>query len=192
VRSSSSRSTPATASSAPSATSQPIEAPVLARRFSCWRGGFATGLVVAGGLVVVTGDVVVVVETGGVVVETGGGVVVETGGVVVETGGVVLVVVDDVVEDVVVLVLVMVDVVVEMVVDGFVYVVVDVVVVDVVAGGVVCVVGSPRVSGERHPGWSFGHHAAAHTRPSPEASASGDTPYNPTTVNTAPAVSTPM
>lgn len=164
------------ASSTPSGTSQPTEAPVLARRLSWWRGGFAIGLVVVGGLVV--GGVVVVV-TGGVVV-----VVVDDVEVVV--------VVEDVVEDVVdEVVLVLVDV----VVDGFVYVDVDVVVhgVVVVVVGVVEVGGSsPLGLGARHPGRSFGHHAAAHTRPSSEAEASGPAPCSATIVNTAPAVSTPI
>ncbi|MDX8032480.1 hypothetical protein SK803_19890 [Lentzea sp. BCCO 10_0856] len=120
----------------------------------------------------------VVVETGGVVV-----VLVDVAGVVVvvvdvDVGG--LVVVD---EDVVVVVDVVVLVVVE-----------DVVVVGlvVVVLGFVVVVGSPLASGERHPGRSFGHHAAAHTRPSPEAEASGPAPDSPATVNTAPAARTPM
>ena len=51
-----------------------------------------------------------------------------------------------------------------------------VVVVDVVYVGFVVVVGSPLASGERHPGRSFGHHAAAQTRSSPEAAASGPAP----------------
>ncbi|SEP92590.1 hypothetical protein SAMN05216188_101937 [Lentzea xinjiangensis] len=73
------------------------------------------------------------------------------------------------------------DVVVDVAVDGSVQVVVLVVVVD--DGG-----SSPL--GDH--GRSFGHHAAAHTRPSPEAEASGAAPCSATTVNTAPAVSTPM
>jgi hypothetical protein len=114
--------------------------------------------------------------------------------VVVETGGVVVVVlVDDVVE---VVVLVDVVVLVEYVVD----VVVSVhVVVDVYVDGLVQVVGrvevggsSPLGAGVRHPGRSFGHHAAAHTRPSPEAEASEAAPCSVTIVNTAPAVSRPM
>ena len=162
------------ASSTPSATSQPIdEAPVLARRLSC--GGFVTGGVVVGGLVVAG---VVVVVTGGVVVvvllvDVSGGVVVLVDVVVVvvvvDVGGVVVVV------DVVVVVVLV-------VVHGVVVVVV----------GFVVVVGSPLASGERQPGRSFGHHAAAHTRPSPEAAASGPAPDSPTTVNTAPAARTPM
>lgn len=83
------------ARSTPSGTSQPIEAPVLARRLSWCRGGFATGLVDVGGFDV--GGVVVVV--------TGGVVVVDDVEVVVED------VVDEVVEDVVL---------VDVVVDGFV------------------------------------------------------------------------
>ncbi len=83
------------ARSTPSGTSQPIEAPVLARRLSWCRGGFATGLVDVGGF------------------DVGGVVVVVTGGVVV---------VDDVVDDVDVVVEDVVDevVLVEVVVDGFV------------------------------------------------------------------------
>jgi hypothetical protein len=83
------------ARSTPSGTSQPIEAPVLARRLSWCRGGFATGLVDVGGF------------------DVGGVVVVVTGGVVV---------VDDVVDDVEVVVEDVVDevVLVEVVVDGFV------------------------------------------------------------------------
>ncbi|WP_158102561.1 hypothetical protein [Lentzea kentuckyensis] len=104
----------------------------------------------------------------------------------VDVGGVVVVVVLD---DVVVVVdeggVVVVDVVVVVVL-----VVVHGVVVVVV--GFVVVVGSPRSSGERQPGRSFGHHAAAHTRPSPEAAASGPAPDSPTTVNTTPAARTPM
>ena len=103
--------------------------------------------------------------TGGVVV------VVLVDVVVVDEGGVVVVVVVDVV--VVVLLVV---------VHGVVVVVV----------GFVVVVCSPLGSGERQPGRSFGHHAAAHTRPSPEAAASGPAPDSPTTVNTAPAARTPM
>ncbi|MGW6931161.1 hypothetical protein ACWGE0_13925 [Lentzea sp. NPDC054927] len=121
----------------------------------------------------------VVVETGGVVV-----VVVDVTGVVVvdvEVDGVVVVVDEDVVLVVDVVVLV---VVVDVVVVGLVVVVV---VLDFVV-----VVGSPRASGERHPGRSFGHHAAAHTRPSSEAEASGPAPDSPATVNTAPAARTPM
>ncbi|WP_157512959.1 hypothetical protein [Lentzea albidocapillata] len=72
-----------------------------------------------------------------------------------------------------------------MVVHGVVVVVGGVVVVDV--GG-----SSPRGDGTRHPGRSFGHHAAAHTWPSPEAEASGAAPCSETSVNTAPAVSTPI
>lgn len=78
------------ARSTPSGTSQPIEAPVLARRLSWCRGGFATGLVDVGGF------------------DVGGVVVVVTGGVVVDD---VEVVVEDVVDEVVL---------VEVVVDGFV------------------------------------------------------------------------
>lgn len=100
---------------------------------------------------------------------------------VVLPGLVYVVVVDEVVEDVVDF---------DVVVVGSVHVVV--VVVDVVVVGFVVVVGSPLSSGERHPGRTFGHHAAAQTRSSPEAEASGPAPYSPTTVNTAPAVSTPM
>ena len=87
------------ARSTPSGTSQPIEAPVLARRLSWCRGGFATGLVDVGGF------------------DVGGVVVVVTGGVVVVDD-----VVDDVVEDVEVVVEDVVDevVLVEVVVDGFV------------------------------------------------------------------------
>lgn len=141
---------------------------MLASAFSCWRGGFVTGGVVGG---FVVNGVVVVVVTGGVVVvllvDVAGDVVVvlvDVGGlVVVDKGGVVVV-------DVVV--------------------VVSVHVVVVVVGLVV--VGSPRSSDERHPGRSFGHQAAAHTRPSPEAAASGAAPDSPTTVNTAPAAKTPM
>jgi hypothetical protein len=83
------------ARSTPSGTSQPIEAPVLARRLSWCRGGFATGLVDVRGF------------------DVGGVVVVVTGGVVV---------VDDVVDDVEVVVEDVVDevVLVEVVVDGFV------------------------------------------------------------------------
>jgi hypothetical protein len=174
-------STPATASSTPSATSQPIEeAPVLARRFSWCCGGFVTGGVVVGGLVV-AGVVVVVVVTGGVVVVV----------LLVDVGGVVVVVLEVEVD---------VDVVVVVVVDEGGVVVVDVVVVVlvvvhgvvVVVVGFVVVVGSPLSSGERHPGRSFGHQAAAHTRPSPEAAASGPAPDSPTTVNTTPAARTPM
>lgn len=155
---------------------------MLARRLSSCRGGFATGLVVVGGLVVV-----VVVVVGGAVV-----VVVETGGVVVLVDVDVVLVVEDVVDEVV---LVLVLVVVEVVVDGLVYVDVDV----VVQGVVVVVVGyvevggsSPLGAGARQPGSSFGHHAAAHTRPSPEAEASEAAPCSATSVKTAPAVSTPI
>ncbi|WP_329788991.1 hypothetical protein V1227_32015 [Lentzea sp. DG1S-22] len=99
----------------------------------------------------------------------------------VEVGG--LVVEEVLVDDVVV-------VVVDVVVDGFVCLVFEVVVVGVVVddvGG-----SSPRGDGARHAGRSCGHHAAAHTRPSPEAEASGVAPCSATTVNTAPAVSTPI
>ena len=91
----------------------------------------------------------------------------------------------------------------DVVVDSVVVVVTGdvVVVVGVVVHGVVVVVGvvvddvggsSPLGDGARHPGPSFGHHAAAHTWPSPEASASGAAPCSETSVNTAPAVSTPI
>jgi hypothetical protein len=90
-----------------------------------------------------------------------------------------------VVDSVVVVVTGDVVVVVEVVVHGVVVVVVGVVVDDV--GG-----SSPLGDGARHPGRSFGHHAAAHTWPSPEAEASGAAPCSETTVNTAPAASTPI
>ncbi|WP_167974513.1 hypothetical protein [Lentzea indica] len=156
-------------SSTPSSRIQPVEAPVLARRLSWWRGGFATGLVVVGGVVVV-GRVVVVVEVGGdVVVRVDVDVDVDVGGVVVD-------------EDVVELGDVVVSVHVVVVVDGLVQV-----------DGFVDVGGSsPLGEGVLHPGRSFGHHAAAHTRPSPEAEASGAAPCRATNVNTAPAVSTPI
>ncbi|MCR3746272.1 hypothetical protein LX88_000210 [Lentzea californiensis] len=211
ARSSSIRAVPPTRSRTPSSSIHVVEAPVLARRLSWWTTG-VTEVVVTGG--VVTGGVVifdvVVVVTGGVVVVPD--VVVEVGGVVVddvvesvvevEVDGVV---VDDVVESVV-------DVVVEVDVGGVVVVVVDsvvvvvtggvVVVVEVVVHGVVVVVvgvvvvdvggSSPLGDGARQSGRSFGHHAAAHTWPSPEAEASGAAPCSETTVNTAPAVSTPI
>lgn len=158
--------------STPSSSSQPMSAPVFARRFS-WRGGVVTGgCVVTGGLVVVV--------TGGVVVE-------EVEVVVVEVGGLVVVVVDEVVVEVVV------DEVVEDVVEDVVEV--PVVVLVVVHGVVVVVdvvveVESPR--GTCRSGRSFGHHALTHTRWSPEAAASGPAPCSATTVSTAPAASTPM
>ncbi|RDI33500.1 hypothetical protein DFR72_102749 [Lentzea flaviverrucosa] len=198
ARSSSIRAVPPTRSRTPSSSIHVVDAPVLARRLSWWTTG-VTEVVVTGG--VVTGGVVifdvVVVVTGGVVVVPD--VVVEVGGVVVEdvvesvvevvvdvvvevdVGGVVVVVVDSVV----VVVTGGVVVVVEVVVHGVVVVVVGVVVVDV--GG-----SSPLGDGTRQSGRSFGHHAAAHTWPSPEAEASGAAPCSETTVNTAPAVSTPI
>jgi hypothetical protein len=80
---------------------------------------------------------------------------------------------------------------VEVVVVGVVWVDVDVVV-DVVVDGLVQDVGSPLSSSGIHPGRSSWHHAAAQTPASPEAEASGPAPCKPTSVNTAPAVSTPM
>ncbi|MDX8142740.1 hypothetical protein SK854_11505 [Lentzea sp. BCCO 10_0061] len=184
---------PPTRSSTPSRSSHVVEAPVLARRLSWWTGGFATGGVATSGFVVwgvVVCGVVDVVESGGVhfvvdVVEPGVVVVVD----VVEPGVVVVVLVD---VDVVVVVVVVVEFVepggfsvVVVVVQGVVVVVVGVVVVDV--GG-----SSPLGDGARQPGRTFGHHAAAHTWPSPEAEASGAAPCSETSVNTAPAVSTPI
>ncbi|ANZ37751.1 hypothetical protein BBK82_18495 [Lentzea guizhouensis] len=66
------------------------------------------------------------------------------------------------------------------------------VVVDGVVVQVVFVVWSPLSEAATPPGRSFGHHAAAQTRSSPEAEAAGLAPCSPMSVNTAPAVSTPM
>jgi hypothetical protein len=55
-----------------------------------------------------------------------------------------------------------------------------------------CEVGSPLLTGEPWPGFSFGHHPAVHSRWSPEAAADGPTSCNATIVSTAPATNTPM
>ncbi|SDN83078.1 hypothetical protein SAMN05421507_101416 [Lentzea jiangxiensis] len=173
---------PPTRSSTPSRSIHGVEAPVLARWLSWWCTGGATMFLVVDvcGLVcdvvvVVVPDVVpdVVVVTGVVVDE-----VVDQDVVDVEVDGLV---VDEVsVDDVVV-------VVVDVVVEGFVCLVFEVVVgVDDDGGS------SPRGDGARQSGRSCEHHAAAHTWPSPEAAASGAAPCSATTVNTAPAASTPI